>query len=80
MLSNGQGYLRKCARSFALSQKVAYIANLMDTAGGKCVVCDMPYAYKLTLQLLAVVAKHEGEMISRRTKEALRGIIGTQNL
>lgn len=53
-----------------LSRNLAFIANLMD-AGIDFVACDNPYANKLTLHILAAIAEHEREMISRRTKEAL---------
>src|SRR5262249_30201504 len=49
---------------------VAFIANLMDS-GVDFVACDMPEANRLTLHILAAVAEHEAEMISKRTKDAL---------
>ena len=53
-----------------LARNVAFIANLMDS-GVDFVACDMPEANRLTLHILAAVAEHETEMISRRTREAL---------
>jgi DNA invertase Pin-like site-specific DNA recombinase len=53
-----------------LSRNVAFIANLMD-AGIDFVACDNPFATRLTIHILAAIAEHEREMISRRTKEAL---------
>jgi len=53
-----------------LSRNVAFIANLMDS-GIDFVACDNPYATRLTIHILAAIAEHEREMISRRTKEAL---------
>lgn len=53
-----------------LSRNLAFIANLMD-AGIDFIACDNPYANKLTIHILAAIAEHEREMISRRTKEAL---------
>jgi DNA invertase Pin-like site-specific DNA recombinase len=53
-----------------LSRNLAFIANLMD-AGIDFVACDNPYANKLTIHILAAIAEHEREMISRRTREAL---------
>ena len=53
-----------------LARNVAFIANLMDS-GVDFVACDMPEANRLTLHILAAVAEHETEMISKRTKDAL---------
>jgi DNA invertase Pin-like site-specific DNA recombinase len=53
-----------------LSRNVAFIANLMD-AGIDFVACDNPFATRLTIHILAAIAEHEREMISRRTREAL---------
>jgi DNA invertase Pin-like site-specific DNA recombinase len=53
-----------------LARNVAFIANLME-GGADFVACDMPHANRLTLHILAAVAEHEREMISKRTKEAL---------
>ncbi|WP_306535041.1 recombinase family protein [Geobacter sp.] len=53
-----------------LSRNLAFIANLMD-AGIDFIACDNPYANKLTIHILAAIAEHEREMISRRTREAL---------
>jgi DNA invertase Pin-like site-specific DNA recombinase len=53
-----------------LARNVAFIANLMD-GGVEFVACDMPYANRLTLHLMAAMAEHEREMISQRTKAAL---------
>ncbi len=53
-----------------LARNVAFIANLMDS-GVEFIACDMPEANRLTLHILAAVAEHEREAISRRTKEAL---------
>jgi len=54
-----------------LARNVAFIANLMDAGGVDFVACDMPYANRLTLHLMAAMAEHEREMISQRTKAAL---------
>ena len=35
------------------------------------VACDMPQANRFTLHILAAVAEHEADMISRRTRDAL---------
>ena len=47
------------------------IAGLMDS-GAEFVACDNPHANKFTLHILAAVAEHEREMISQRTKAALK--------
>lgn len=53
-----------------LSRNMAFIANLMDS-GIDFIACDNPFANKLTIHILAAIAEHEREMISKRTKEAL---------
>ncbi len=53
-----------------LARNVAFIANLMES-GVEFIACDMPEANRLTLHILAAVAEHEREAISRRTKDAL---------
>ena len=54
-----------------LSRDVAFIANLMK-ADVDFIACDMPHANKLTIQIMAVIAENEREMISQRTKDALK--------
>lgn len=53
-----------------LARNVAFLANLME-AGTEFVACDNPTASKFTIHILAAVAEHEREMISKRTKDAL---------
>jgi hypothetical protein len=53
-----------------LARNVAFIANLMES-GVDFIACDMPHATRLTIHILAAVAEHEREMISKRTKGAL---------
>ena len=53
-----------------LSRNVLFIAGLLES-GVEFVACDNPHANKMTIQLLAVFAEHEREMISARTKAAL---------
>lgn len=53
-----------------LARNVAFIANLME-AKVEFVAVDFPTANRLTLHILAAVAEHEHEMISKRTKDAL---------
>jgi DNA invertase Pin-like site-specific DNA recombinase len=58
------------ARLDRLARNVAFIANLMES-GVDFVAVDMPQATRLTIHILAAVAEHELEMISKRTKAAL---------
>ncbi len=56
-----------------LSRNLAFIANLMES-NAEFVACDNPYANKTMLQIMAVFAEHEREVISQRTKDALKAI------
>ncbi len=63
-----------------LSRNASFILTLRD-AGVDFICCDMPDANTLTVGLFAVLAQHERETISKRTKEALaaklaRGAVG----
>ena len=53
-----------------LSRNASFILALRDS-GVDFVCCDMPDANTLTVGLFAVLAQHERETISKRTKEAL---------
>ncbi|RZJ85816.1 MAG: resolvase, partial [Hymenobacter sp.] len=53
-----------------LARNAAFILNLRDT-GVDFVCVDMPDANTLTVGIFAVLAQHEGEVISKRTKDAL---------
>ena len=53
-----------------LSRNAGFIFALRD-AGVSFVCCDMPDANSLTVGLFAVIAQHEREAISKRTKDAL---------
>ena len=53
-----------------LARNVAFISNLMES-GVDFTAVDFPQANRLTVHILAAVAEHEAEAISRRTKEAL---------
>ena len=62
-----------------LARSVSFISNLMDS-GVEFVAVDMPQANKLTVHIMAALAEHEAELISKRTKEALaaakvRGVV-----
>jgi DNA invertase Pin-like site-specific DNA recombinase len=53
-----------------LSRNASFILTLRDS-GVDFVCCDMPDANTLTVGLFAVIAQHERETISKRTKDAL---------
>jgi DNA invertase Pin-like site-specific DNA recombinase len=53
-----------------LSRNAAFLLQLRD-GGVPIVAADMPEAGFLQIGLMAVIAQHEREQISRRTKEAL---------
>jgi DNA invertase Pin-like site-specific DNA recombinase len=54
-----------------LVRNVHFISGLMES-GVEFVAVDMPEANRLTIHILAAVAEHEREMISKRTKDALQ--------
>lgn len=54
-----------------LARNLVFIANLMDAAVD-FVACDQPFASRLTLHILAAVAKDEARRISERAKAALQ--------
>ncbi|KAA5539043.1 recombinase family protein [Adhaeribacter rhizoryzae] len=56
-----------------LSRNAAFIFTLKDS-GVDFICADMPDANTLTIGIFAVMAQHEREMISSRTKAALRQI------
>jgi DNA invertase Pin-like site-specific DNA recombinase len=53
-----------------LSRDAAFLLTLQN-AGADFVACDMPDANKLTVGIMALIAQHEREAISARTKAAL---------
>jgi DNA invertase Pin-like site-specific DNA recombinase len=53
-----------------LGRNAAFLLGLQE-AGVEFVCCDDPHMTPLTLGIRAVVAQHEAEMISTRTKDAL---------
>ena len=58
------------AKMDRLSRNLAFIATLMESKV-EFVAVDNPHATRLTIQVLAVFADHERQMISQRTKDAL---------
>lgn len=54
-----------------LARNIHFISGLMES-GVNFMAADMPEANKLTVQIMAVMAEHESEMIKRRTKDALK--------
>ncbi|ACL63338.1 recombinase family protein [Methylobacterium nodulans] len=53
-----------------LARNVAFISNLMESRV-EFIAADMPEAQRVTVHLIAAIAEHEREVISKRTKEAL---------
>jgi DNA invertase Pin-like site-specific DNA recombinase len=53
-----------------LARNVHFTSGLME-AGVDFVACDIPYANRLTIHILAAVAEDEARRISERTKAAL---------
>ncbi|WP_284735883.1 recombinase family protein [Dongia deserti] len=53
-----------------LSRSAAFLHKLRDT-GAPFIAADLPEANTLTIGVMASLAQHEREIISRRTKEAL---------
>ena len=58
------------ARLDRLARSVAVTMRLLES-GVKFVACDAPFANRLTIQMLAVMAEEESRMISERTKVAI---------
>lgn len=54
-----------------LARNVAFVSSLME-AGVDFVAADAPYANKLMIHILSAFAEHERELISQRTKDALK--------
>lgn len=53
-----------------LARNVLFTATLMES-GVEFVACDMPYANRLTIHIMAAMAEDEARRISQRTKDAL---------
>jgi DNA invertase Pin-like site-specific DNA recombinase len=69
-LAKGKGATLLIAKLDRLSRNAGFIFQLRD-AGVDFVCCDMPDANTLTVGIFAVLAQHERETISKRTKDAL---------
>lgn len=69
-LAKTQGATLLIAKLDRLSRNAGFIFQLRD-AGVDFVCCDMPDANTLTVGVFAVLAQHERELISQRTKAAL---------
>lgn len=59
------------ARLDRLGRNVAFISRLME-AGVDFKAVDNPYAGKLVVHIMAAFAEHERDLISQRTKDALK--------
>jgi len=57
------------ARFDRLARNVMVTSQLLES-GVEFVACDNPYANRMTVQMLAVMAEHESRLISERTKAA----------
>ena len=53
-----------------LARNVHFTSSLME-AGVEFVACDMPYANRLTIHIMAAMAEDEARRISQRTTDAL---------
>ena len=69
-LAKATGATLLIAKLDRLSRNAGFIFQLRD-AGVDFVCCDMPDANTLTVGIFAVLAQHERELISQRTKAAL---------
>ena len=63
-----------------LARNVAFISTLMEDKDVPFLAVDFPEANRLTIHILASVAEHEAEAISKRTRDALaaakaRGVV-----
>ena len=73
------GALLVIARLDRLARSVFVTSQLLKS-GVEFVACDNPHANRMTIQMLAVMAEHEGRLISERTKAGLaaaraRGVV-----
>jgi DNA invertase Pin-like site-specific DNA recombinase len=71
LLAKVTGATLVIAKLDRLSRNASFLMALQD-AGVKFVAADMPQATHFTVGIMALVAQHEAEAISKRTKEALQ--------
>ncbi len=64
------GALLLIARIDRLARSVFVTAQLL-VSGVEFVACDNPHANRMTIQILAVMAEHEGRLISERTRVSI---------
>ncbi len=69
-LAKTKGATLLIAKFDRLSRNTVFIFQLRD-AGVNFICCDMPDANTLTVGIFAVLAQHERETISKRTRDAL---------
>lgn len=69
-LAKKEGATLLIAKIDRLSRNAAFILNMKES-GVDFQACDLPEMNTLTLGVLAVIAQHERELISERTKRAL---------
>lgn len=70
-LCKEEGATLLIAKLDRLSRSVTFISQLQDS-GIEFLCADMPDASKLTIHIFAALAQHERELISKRTKAALK--------
>lgn len=68
-----ENYTLVIAKIDRLSRNLTFISSLMDSKIN-FVACDMPNANNFTIHIFAALAQQEREMISKRTKDALKSI------
>jgi len=79
------GHTLVIAKLDRLSRNLSFVSALMDS-GVKFICCDMPHANELTIHIISAVAENERNLISERTRAALKAKseqgykLGTPNL
>lgn len=69
--SKREGATLLIAKLDRLARNVAFVSSLMES-GVEFVAADAPYANKLMIHILSAFAEHERELISQRTRDALK--------